>query len=142
MKPRTPTNLAAFIGGLWQPEKKNYREDNSVLGKTFTGNSEIMKIISVLSGKYSNNKSVNKSEIDTKNPVSRFYIFILLFNQYFNAYSRKISPPFEKEMDAIAEALSIDKMDRIRLRSFLSTKSPIPIKITVFILIIIKSSLP
>jgi len=118
MKTQTLTNISGFIGQLSRPEKGDLCKDNLLLGKTFTGNIEIMKIVSLLSGEYSNGKNTNKAELDTKDPATRFYVFTLLFRQYFNDHSKKTVPAFEEKIDVLATALSIDKTDRIQVTEF------------------------
>ena len=120
----THASLAAFIGDLSRPGKVPGKKDGLALGKTFTGSKEIMKIISVLSGKYSNGKSVGASDIDFKEPVSAFYAFVLMYRQYFNDYSKRDTRIFEQKINVVASALSISKADRDLVAEFFTNQEP------------------
>ncbi|WP_317897997.1 DUF1987 domain-containing protein [Aurantibacillus circumpalustris] len=118
MKTQIRTNVSAFVGDLRRPERSVSNSGELFLGKTFINNKEIMQIISVLSGKHSNGKTVNINDVETNNPISGFYIFTLLFHQYFNDCFGKMDAEFEKKIDALQTALIIDSEDRIQLTEF------------------------
>lgn len=124
MESQAYINLIDFIGELPRPEKKVHKKDLPVLGKTFTGNAEIMKIISVLSGKHTNDKGGDKPELDLKKNSTRFNVFILLVHRYYNDHLRKKSSEFESKINTLATALHVNAGDKQQVVDFFFNDEP------------------
>src|SRR6478609_843719 len=85
--------------------------ETPVLGTSLKKKHEIMKAYTRLSLMNINELEALGSEFNTKQPINKFYIFVALFHNSFNACSKKIDQSFEERMEAFAKVLSITKSD-------------------------------
>lgn len=129
--------ISSFLSHLTLPEKKYSGDHVFHLGNSFDEGELVKDIREIISNKFSKAEDVKLDKDGIKkllikgkflsmslNPKMKFNIFVLLFNNYFNANSNTFFSNSSIAIKLIAKALDIDKKDYDYVLDFYNNSIP------------------
>lgn len=129
--------VSDYVSYLTVPEKSSTNDCVFTLGESFVKDEYLASINRVISSKFSNSdgtelttktirKILTKGRIivNTMDPFIKFNLFVLLFNNYYNAYSNNFFLKSTLAIKLIAKSLGIDKKEYEYLSDFYFTNAP------------------
>lgn len=129
--------VSDYVSYLTVPEKSSSNDCVFTLGESFVKDEYLASVNRVISGKFANSdetelttgtirKILIKGKViaNTMDPFIKFNLFVLLFNNYYNAYSNNFFLKSTLAIKLIAKSLGIDKKEYEYLSDFYFTNAP------------------